>query len=275
MEHSLKVNTIRKLAITASQELGLTLLLLFGVSIVVFSILYAAPGDAFSLLLGADQASQVKSAMGVSDGWLGQYTGWLFNIIRGDFGNSIRTGLPVFSEVVTVGFNTLYLTMAAMFVTLLIAFPIAIYTAVKADSHLSTPMTMLAYFISSLPVFWVGYIAIFVSTEVFGYFPLSVGRTQGQSMDFSQFMIPVFVLGLGSGVISEVVRSVRLEVARVMSEEYIRTARAKGAAIWKHAFKEGFLLPLTEIVAAKIPFMIGGAIIVEQVFNWPGMGRMA
>ncbi|MDH5378784.1 MAG: hypothetical protein OEX00_10705, partial [Gammaproteobacteria bacterium] len=88
MEHSLKVNTIRKLAITASQELGLTLLLLFGVSIVVFSILYAAPGDAFSLLLGADQASQVKSAMGVSDGWLGQYTGWLFNIIRGDFGNS-------------------------------------------------------------------------------------------------------------------------------------------------------------------------------------------
>ncbi|MDH5378641.1 MAG: ABC transporter permease, partial [Gammaproteobacteria bacterium] len=99
--------------------------------------------------------------------------------------------------------------------------------------------------------------------------------TQGQSMDFSQFMIPVFVLGLGSGVISEVVRSVRLEVARVMSEEYIRTARAKGAAIWKHAFKEGFLLPLTEIVAAKIPFMIGGAIIVEQVFNWPGMGRMA
>jgi peptide/nickel transport system permease protein len=70
-------------------------------------------------------------------------------------------------------------------------------------------------------------------------------------------------------------RHLREELSRVFSEDYIYTARAKGASIWKHAFKEGFLIPITEIVAAKIPFILGGAVVVEQVFNWPGMGRMA
>ena len=83
------------------------------------------------------------------------------------------------------------------------------------------------------------------------------------------------MLGIGNGTISEVIRFLRAEMGRVMAEDYIRTAKAKGAAAWKHAFKEGLLIPVTEIIAAKIPFIIGGAVIVEQVFNWPGMGRMA
>ena len=88
-------------------------------------------------------------------------------------------------------------------------------------------------------------------------------------------MLPVLVLGVSNGTISEVVRFLREEISRVFSEEYICTARAKGASIWKHSFKEGFLIPITEIIAAKIPFILGGAVVVEQVFNWPGMGRMA
>jgi peptide/nickel transport system permease protein len=72
-----------------------------------------------------------------------------------------------------------------------------------------------------------------------------------------------------------VIRYLRQEMARVMAEDYIRTARAKGASVWKHAFKEGLLIPVTEIIASKIPFILGGAVIVEQVFSWPGMGRMA
>ena len=83
------------------------------------------------------------------------------------------------------------------------------------------------------------------------------------------------MLGVGNGTISEVIRSLRDEMGRVMAEDYIRTARAKGASVWKHSFKEGLLIPVTEIIAAKIPFILGGAVIVEQVFNWPGMGRMA
>ena len=93
--------------------------------------------------------------------------------------------------------------------------------------------------------------------------------------DWLYTLVPVLVLGLGSGSISEVIRSLREEMSRVMAEDYVRTARAKGASVWRHAFKEGLLLPVTEIIAAKIPFILGGAVIVEQVFNWPGMGRMA
>jgi peptide/nickel transport system permease protein len=89
------------------------------------------------------------------------------------------------------------------------------------------------------------------------------------------FTVPILVLGIGNGALSEVIRHLREEMSRVMAEDYIRAARAKGASVWRHAFKEGILLPVTEIVASKIPFIIGGAVIVEQVFNWPGMGRMA
>jgi peptide/nickel transport system permease protein len=83
------------------------------------------------------------------------------------------------------------------------------------------------------------------------------------------------VLGIGNGTIGEIVRYLREQMSRVLTEDYIRTARAKGASIWVHSFKEGFLIPITEIIASKIPFILGGAVVVEQVFNWPGMGRMA
>ena len=88
-------------------------------------------------------------------------------------------------------------------------------------------------------------------------------------------MLPALVLGLSNGTMGEVVRHLRAELSRVFSEEYITTAQAKGASVWKHSFKEGFLIPIIEIIAAKIPFILGGAVVVEQVFNWPGMGRMA
>ena len=87
--------------------------------------------------------------------------------------------------------------------------------------------------------------------------------------------MPIFVLGTASGTLSEMIRHLREELSRVLAEDYIRTARAKGAPVWRHAFKEGFLIPVTGIMSAKIPFLLGGAVIVEQVFNWPGMGRMA
>jgi len=110
---------------------------------------------------------------------------------------------------------------------------------------------------------------------VFNFFPLvSLGLQSGEN-GWLHTLVPILVLGLGSGTISELIRNLREEMSRVMAEDYVRTARAKGASVWRHAFKEGMLIPVTEIIAAKIPFILGGAVIVEQVFNWPGMGRMA
>lgn len=263
------------------RELGLAFLLLIGVSFVVFAILYAAPGDPFSVLLegqmpGEEIRAEIREAMGSAQSWYGQYFSWLFNVLSGNFGTSIRTGLPVSDELFRVSLSTLYLTLGSMLVTLVVAVPIALYSSVRGHSvRISWPLTMLGYLISALPVFWLAYIAIYISIHSFDFFPLMSFSQSSSDNQWLYTFVPVLVLGLGSGTISEVIRNLREEMNRVMGEDYVRTARAKGASVWMHAFKEGFLLPVTEIIASKIPFMLGGAVIVEQIFNWPGMGRMA
>ena len=263
------------------KELGLALLLLLGVSVVVFAILYAAPGDPFNVLLEGqvtttEAKENIHSAMGVPPSWYGQYFSWLLNVVSGNFGTSIRSGLPVAGELFNVSLSTLILTLGAMLVTLLVAVPIALYSSVRGHSvAISWPLTMLGYIISALPVFWLGYIAIYISIHSFEVFPLLSFKSTGEGRLWIYTLVPVLVLGLGNGTISEVIRNLREEMSRVMAEDYVRTARAKGASVWRHVFTEGLLLPVTEIIAAKIPFMLGGAVIVEQVFNWPGMGRMA
>jgi peptide/nickel transport system permease protein len=277
----MKLSAVRPIAIVLSREIAITALLLLGVSFVVFIILYLSPGDPFSVLLEgqlstAEARAGLREALGVPKAWYAQYLSWLIGMLQGNFGTSIRTGLPVLKEVLRVGLNTLVLTIGSMLVTLAIAVPIALYSAVRGTNRVSWPLTMFSYVVSALPVFWLGYIVIYFFTHKLGLFPLVFGYSSSvQRFGWLYPLLPVFVLGIGNGTISEVIRYLRDEIGRVMAEDYIRTARAKGASVWKHAFKEGLLIPVTEIIASKIPFILGGAVIVEQVFNWPGMGRMA
>ena len=273
---AMKLEAIRPVSVTLVSEVAFSAALLLGVSFVVFLVLYAAPGDPFSALLGDGVAARgggAQEALGWAQTWYGQYFGWLSGMVQGNFGASIRSGQPVLGQVIDGAANTLVLTVTALLVSLFLALPVAVYSAVRGLTRLSWPLTMLAYVVSSLPVFWLGYIAIFVSTEHFGYFPLGSGFSN--EFELAKFLLPMLVLGVGSGAIGEMVRYLRHELSRVLDEEYIRTARAKGARVWRHAFKEGLLLPVTEILAAKVPFILGGAVIVEQIFNWPGIGRMA
>ncbi len=259
----------------------ITAFLLLGVSLVVFVILYLSPGDPFSVLLEGQLSDEqaragLREAMGVPKAWYAQYLGWLSGMLRGNFGTSVRTGLPVLKEVARTGMNTIVLTIGSLLITLLIAVPIALYSAVRGTNRISWPLTMFSYVVSALPVFWLGYIVIYFFTHKLGIFPMAFGYSSGaQRTAWLYALLPIFVLGIGNGTISEVIRFLRSEMSRVMDEDYIRTARAKGASVWKHSFKEGLLIPVTQIIASKIPFILGGAVIVEQVFNWPGMGKMA
>jgi peptide/nickel transport system permease protein len=275
----MKLSALRPIALVLSRELVITGLLLLGVSFIVFIILYLSPGDPFSVLLEGQVMSEeartgVREALGVQRTWYGQYLSWFTGMLRGDFGRSIRTGLPVLADVLRTGLNTLVLTIGSLIITLMIASPIAIRSAMRGMTRVTWSFTILSYVVSALPVFWLGYVVIFFFTHKLGLFPLAFGFAAG-AKKWLYLLVPVIVLGVGNGTISEVIRSLREEMGRVMEEDYIRTARAKGASVWKHAFKEGFLIPVTEIIAAKVPFILGGAVIVEQVFNWPGMGRMA
>ncbi len=276
----MKLSSVRPAALLLFRELAITALLLLGVSLVVFLVLYLSPGNPFDLLLEGQMPTApardgLREALGVPKAWYAQYLVWLGNMLQGNFGTSVRTGLPVLREIVRVGINTLYLTIGSMLVTLIVAVPIALSSARRGITVLNWPFTMFAYVVSALPVFWLGYIVIYIFMHKLGLFPILFGLSRDQKLGWLYFLLPIFVLGIGNGTISEVVRFLREEMSRVLAEDYIRTARAKGASIWRHSFKEGFLIPATEIIASKIPFILGGAVVVEQVFNWPGMGRMA
>lgn len=275
----MKLSAIMPVARVLRRELAVTALLLLGVSVVVFAVLYLAPGDPLNVLLEGQSprslAAGAREALGVPQSWYGRYGAWLVKVLQGNFGNSIRTGLPVLPELARVGVNTLVLTLGSLLLTLLIAVPIAVHAAVNGDTAGNTAATVAAYIVSAVPVFWFGYIVVYVFINKFGMFPLLSGTAARQPHAWLYFLVPIFVLGTASGTLAELIRHLREELSRVLAEDYIRTARAKGAPVWRHAFKEGFLIPVTEIMSAKIPFLLGGAVIVEQVFNWPGMGRMA
>ena len=270
----------RAAATVLARELFTTALLLLGVTLLVFGILYLAPGDPFAALLGARTLSGAErdaayEALGIARTWHGQYLAWMGNVLQGDFGLSLRSGQPVARELLSSGSRTLFLTVGSLIVTLGVAVPIAVYTAMHPESRRGHVATLAVYVVAALPTFWLGYLVIYLFTHVFGLFPILSGAGDAQQHGWLYALLPVLLLGLGNGALSEVVRHLREETARVMSEEYIRTARAKGAAIWRHAYKEALLLPVAEIIATKMPFVLGGAIIVEQVFNWPGLGRVA
>lgn len=274
----MKLSAIKPVGRVIVRELGATALLLLGVSIVVFTIIYLAPGDPFGAMLedpSPGAGAGIEPAVSVPHSWYGQYFAWFSKVLRGDLGTSTRTGLPVLPEIVRVGINTLYLTLGSLVLTVLIAVPIAVHAAARGDTPGNTAATIVAYILSAVPVFWFGYIVVYIFIHKFGMFPLISGTATNQEHVWLFFLVPIFVLGVASGTLSEMIRHLREELSRVLADDYIRTARAKGAAVWRHAFKEGFLIPVTEIMSAKIPFLIGGAVIVEQVFNWPGMGRMA
>lgn len=265
-----KIAALKPVARALAKEIIMALLLLLGVSAVVFLVLYLAPGSPFGTMWTNPSG---KGGLGASAlNW--PYFKWLWRLVHGDLGHSTRSGLPVLGEVVRTAINTLQLTLGALLVSLSISLPLAVYTARKGITPTTWGLTAFSYILSALPAFWFGYIVIFVAMHQFGIFPLAYGAASAKGQ-WVYMLLPVLVLGLCSGGLSEMVRYLREELMRVLSQDYIRTARAKGAAVWKHAFKEGILIPITETVAAKIPFILGGAVVVEQIFNWPGMGRLA
>jgi len=213
-----------------ARELAVTVLLLAGVSVVVFGILYLAPGNPLNAL-------GVREAQGLPGTWPGQYAAWFGRVLQGDFGHSVRTGLPVLPELARVGLNTLYLTLGALVLTAAIAVPIAVHAAARGDTPGNTAATMVAYVLSAVPVFWFGYIVVYVFIHLFGMFPLISGTATKQQHAWLYSLVPILVLGTASGTLSEMIRHLREELSRVLAEDYIRTARAKGAAFWRHAFK--------------------------------------
>jgi peptide/nickel transport system permease protein len=255
-----------------------TVVLLVLVTAAMFALLNMAPGDPVALYVNVqsltpDEVEAVRHELGLDRSLPVRYGVWVGRLLQGDLGTSLRSGRPVTLELWRTGWRTILLAGSALLLTLVFAAATAYLVAMQRHPLLASALTMLGYVLSGLPVFWLGYLAIYVATTHFGVLPVMMGETAGESA-WLLFLVPVVVLGLGNGTVSEITRHLRTHLEAVLQEDYIRTARAKGASLWRHLYKDGFVMPLSSVLANKIPYVLGGAIVVEQVFNWPGMGRL-
>lgn len=244
-----------------------------GVTFIVFTIMYFTPGDPAQIILGEtapDEAvEQLREEMGANDPFLVQYGNFVKDAVQGDFGRSYDTRKPVFDEVMSRFPATLKLTVAGMIVAVVIGIPVGIISATKQYSLTDTITMIVALLGVSMPNFWLGLMLILLFSVTLGWLP------SGGDTGFASLILPAITLGTAvAAIVTRMTRSSMLEVVR---QDYIRTARAKGVSerkvINKHALKNA-LIPIVTIVGLQFGSLLGGAVLTETVFTWPGIGRL-
>ena len=250
-----------------------SLLVLLGVSFVVFGILFLT-GDPALVLMPPDASiediAKFREQMGFNDPFLVQYGRFLKGALRGDFGESVRHGEPAFDLVMERMPATFELSGAALLIALCLAIPAGILSAVKRNSILDYISTVVALLGQSMPTFWLGIMLILLFSVHFNLLPSS-GRGGWENM-----VLPAITLGLFTT--ARITRLTRSGMLEVLNQDYIRTARAKGVAnrpvVWKHALKNA-AIPIVTIVGIELGTLLGGSVITETIFAWPGVGRLS
>lgn len=257
---------------------------LFSISIVVFLVMRLIPGDSISAMIGTQfiltdaQAQSLREYFGLNLPWHEQYIRWLLAALRGDFGLSIRTGQPVLKEILSRFPLTLELTVFATVIALSIGMPIGILSAVKRDTVIDLFGRLFALIGLALPNFWMGTLIIYVLSVYFNILPNSgsyVEFTQSPIDNLQQMIFPAITLGFAFS--ASVMRTARSSLLEELNKDYARTARAKGrseqAVIFVHCLRNS-LIPIITLVGFQTGYLFGGAVIVEEVFAMPGLGRV-
>lgn len=250
-----------------------SIFVLIGISIVVFIILHLT-GDPAALLMPMDatpeQVAQFRQEMGFNDPLIIQYWRFFKGTLRGDFGQSFRHNQPALSLVLERMPATIQLTFAALAIALIIAIPVGIISAIKRNSILDHIGMTGALLGQSTPVFWLGVMLILVFSVILQWFPSS-GRGGIENL-----VLPAITLGMYS--MARTARMMRSSMLEVLGQEYMKTAKAKGLSphmvILKHALKNA-AIPVVTIVGMELGTLLGGAVITETIFAWPGVGRLA
>jgi peptide/nickel transport system permease protein len=246
---------------------------LLGVLLAVFLMVRLAPGDPAQLLAGEfatpETLADIRQRFGLDQPWHVQLGLYAANVVRGDLGQSVRTRKPVTYELRQYFPNTLRLTLGAMLVALLIGIPAGIIAATRPGTIFDLLAMLGALIGVSMPVFWFGLMAILIFSVQLGWFPVAGTGT------LWHLVLPAITLGTGTAaILARMTRSAMLEV---LSQDYIRTARAKGLAgrvvVFKHALRNA-LIPVVTITGLQFGGLLEGAVITETVFAWPGIGQL-
>jgi len=261
-----------------------SVILLLVLSAIFFALISSVPGGLLSAYsenpdMTPEDLARLRAKYGLDDPVIVRYGKWLMQMARGDFGTSFTSKRPVLVEIRDRLPNTLLLTGVSLLVTLLLAIPLGILSAVKQYSLFDQIATTLTFAGQSLPVFWFGLLLIIIFHVKLGWLPGSGMATLGQPFSLvdriRHLVLPVTMLALVMA--AGYMRYMRSAMLEVIHQDYIRTARAKGQSermvILKHALRNA-LVPLVTLVALDIPFLFGGALFTERIFAWPGMGRL-
>lgn len=258
--------------------------LLFLVTIATYFIMSLAPGGPMSVYLHNPHVTQSQIAvlakqLGLNQPWYVRYFKWLWALLHGNWGYSYFTGQPV---IVLIGQrlpNTLVLMGAAFTVSIGVGLPLGIYSATHRYSAFDYTFSFLSFFAWAMPSFFFGLLLQMVFAVKLGLLPVAGMYSEFNPPSLLELLrhliLPTAVLGLGS--LAGWSRFMRSGLLEVIGQDYIRTARSKGlrerAVIWKHALKNA-MLPIVTIIGMDLPAFFGGAVITEQIFAWPGMGRL-
>lgn len=256
------------------KRLLFTIPVLFGAVFLVFTIMNLTPGDPGRLILGitAKQSDidALNHQLGVDQPFFVQFFNYMKNMLtKFDFGTSYRTGLPVFDEILARFPATFWLALWSMILSSIVGIALGIVSAVKQYSALDNILTTLAMLLSAIPGFWLGLMLMLI-------FALQLGLLPSNGIaDWTGYILPVLTLSLGGAATQmRLTRSTMLETIR---QDYIRTAKSKGAPektiIWKHALKNA-LLPVVTAMGMNFGASLGGSVIVETVFGVPGLGML-
>ncbi len=255
------------------RRLWQSVLVIFGVSVVVFLILHLT-GDPAALLLPPDATAEdiakFRHDMGFDDPVAVQYVRFLKGAVRGDFGQSIRHGEPAMGLVAERLPATFELAGAGLLIALALAIPAGIVSAVRRNTPVDYISTVVALLGQAMPTFWLGIMLILVFSVRLNWLPSS-GRG-----DLEHLILPAITLGLFTT--ARITRLTRSGMLEVLGQDYIRTARAKGVGeqpvVWKHALKNASI-PIVTIVGIELGTLLGGSVITETIFAWPGVGRLS
>jgi peptide/nickel transport system permease protein len=274
------------------RRLLLAVPLVLGVVTMTFFISHLAPGDPMDMYLEPQRQRQVdpeviellRKKHGLDKPMHVQYVTWLKNFAQGDLGESFRHRRPVKDMLAEAVPYTLQLTILAIILDALIGITIGIISAVKQYSKLDKAVTVGSLIIYAIPSFWLALMLIMVFSVNLGWFPTSQTRSMyyedltaiGKMLDrMWHLALPVFVMGIAGA--AGTARYMRNKLLDVLNEEYIMAARARGfrehTVIVKHALRNA-LIPIVTIYGMSLPFLLGGATIIEKIFAWPGMGRL-
>jgi peptide/nickel transport system permease protein len=265
--------------------------LLIVISITVFFLMRFIPGGPLAMYEGnpnisAEDLERLESELGLDTPIHIQYWNWITSIVRGDWGMSTASRRPALTEIAERLPNTLYLSLTAFFLALLISIPIGIISAVKQYSWFDHTTTTFAFLGHSVPLFWLGLVAIIIFSVTirnpFTGAPLLPGGGMNTIGEPPTLLDSLWHLILPAGTLAIYnlathVRYMRAGMLDILHHDYIRTARGKGlaerAVLVKHALKNA-ILPLVTIIGLEIPTLLSGTLVTETIFSWPGMGRL-